>query len=56
MALVVICGQPCSGKTGIAEALATNFREQGSTVVVVDEPSLSLERNASYQGDSHGPS
>lgn len=53
MALVVISGQPCSGKTGVATVLADIFRERGSTVVVVDEPSLSLERNASYQGDSN---
>ncbi|KAG2489062.1 hypothetical protein HYH03_012498 [Edaphochlamys debaryana] len=50
MPLVVVCGQPCSGKTGIAAKLAARFAEAGVPVEVVDEQSLHLERNAAYTG------
>lgn len=49
MPLVVIAGLPCSGKTRIAQQLEAVFRERGLEVVIVDEPSLHLERNQSYK-------
>ncbi|KAG2438046.1 hypothetical protein HXX76_005658 [Chlamydomonas incerta] len=50
MPLVVVCGQPCSGKSTVAAKLVTLFQEAGLTVELVDEPSLHLERNAAYTG------
>lgn len=52
MALVVICGQPCSGKSTVAETLKARFLEKAAAVVVVDEPSLHLDKNVSYKGIS----
>jgi protein KTI12 len=50
MALVVICGQPCSGKSTTALCLAEALKESGSnqTVRVIDETSFHLDRNQSY--------
>lgn len=50
MALVVICGQPCSGKSTAALCLAEALKESGSnqTVRVIDETSFHLDRNQSY--------
>lgn len=50
MPLVVLCGQPCSGKSRIAAKLAEAFRALGHEVAVVDEPSLHLIRDQSYKG------
>ncbi|GLC51570.1 hypothetical protein PLESTB_000516700 [Pleodorina starrii] len=50
MPLVVICGQPCSGKSGIAARLLALFQGAGLPVELVDEPSLHLDRNAAYTG------
>jgi|UniRef100_A0A2N9J4Q6 protein KTI12 len=50
MALVVICGQPCSGKSTaslfIAEALKESDIKQ--TIRIIDESSFHLDRNQSY--------
>ncbi|XP_059446924.1 protein KTI12 homolog [Corylus avellana] len=50
MALVVICGQPCSGKSTAALFLAEVLKESESkqTVRIIDETSLHLDRNQSY--------
>ncbi|KAK1310264.1 hypothetical protein QJS10_CPA08g01237 [Acorus calamus] len=50
MALVVICGQPCSGKSTAATALADALAavDPKPTVRIVDESSLHLGRNPSY--------
>ncbi|KAI4328789.1 hypothetical protein L6164_021118 [Bauhinia variegata] len=50
MALVVICGQPCSGKSKAAMCLAEALKESDSKqqVRVIDEASLHLDRNESY--------
>ena len=50
MPLVVICGQPCSGKSTLAAKLVNLFQEAGLPVELVDELSLHLERNAAYTG------
>ncbi|GAX74904.1 hypothetical protein CEUSTIGMA_g2350.t1 [Chlamydomonas eustigma] len=49
MALLVVCGQPSCGKSGIVEKLAAAMRQLCLTVIVVDEPSLHLSRNDSYK-------
>ncbi len=49
MALVIICGHPCSGKSTIVAKLSLSFRDLGLDVVVVDEPSQNLVRDASYR-------
>lgn len=50
MALVVICGQPCSGKSTAAFCLAEALQavEPKPTVRIIDESSLHLGRNQSY--------
>lgn len=50
MALVVICGQPCSGKSTAASCLVEALQESESkpSVKIIDESSLHLNRNQSY--------
>lgn len=50
MALVVICGQPCSGKSTAAICLAEALKasESNLTVRIIDETSFHLNRNQSY--------
>jgi hypothetical protein len=52
MALVVMCGQPCSGKSEAAACLTAALRSSMAdiTVRVIDESSLHLGRNDSYKG------
>ncbi|KAG0466096.1 hypothetical protein HPP92_017676 [Vanilla planifolia] len=52
MALVVICGQPCSGKSTAALCLASALEatEPKPKVRIIDEFSLNLSRNRSYAG------
>lgn len=50
MALVVLSGQPCSGKSTVAAALKQLLTTKGLEVIIVDEPSLCLKRNNSYKG------
>ena len=55
MALVVICGVPCSCKSTAAAALAAQLTQSGSAPVVIDEPSLNLSRAASYSSEHPWP-
>ncbi|XP_074560867.1 protein KTI12 homolog [Curcuma longa] len=51
MALVVICGQPCSGKSTAAACLADAIQSADDpkpSVRIIDESSLHLGRNQSY--------
>lgn len=49
MALVVICGQPCSGKSKAALCLAEALKESESKQVrIIDEACFHLDRNQSY--------
>lgn len=50
MALVVICGQPCSGKSTAAACLAEALRDSESkpTVRIIDETLFHLDRDQSY--------
>lgn len=50
MPLVVLCGQPSSGKSTVAGQLAEAFKNKGYEVQIVDEPSFHLIRNEAYQG------
>ncbi|CAM6091146.1 unnamed protein product [Calypogeia fissa] len=53
MALVVMCGQPCSGKSTAAAALIAALGKSGGNktlkVSLIDEPSLGLSRNDSFR-------
>eukprot|EP00899_Mesostigma_viride_P010036 jgi/Mesvir1/19033/Mv12797-RA.1 len=51
MALVIVCGQPCSGKSTIVSQLCTVLKNAtpNRNVVVIDEPSLNLEKKTCYQ-------
>lgn len=50
MALVVICGQPCSGKSTAAACLADILKESETklSIRIIDETSFHLDRNQSY--------
>lgn len=50
MPLIVLSGQPCSGKSTVAATLQ-QLLQPSHPVHVVDEPSLHLERNAAYQSE-----
>ena len=51
MPLVIMSGQPCSGKSSLAAKLAASFRELNLETHVIDEPSLHLQRNTAYKGE-----
>ena len=51
MALVVLCGQPCSGKSTVAAALKQLLEQHGMDVIIIDEPGLGMTRNESYKGE-----
>jgi len=53
MPLIVLCGHPCSGKSGFAQRLRAALEALGKSVVLVDEPSLHLERNNSYKDSAN---
>lgn len=50
MALAVICGQPCSGKSTAAVCLADILKESETklSIRIIDETSFHLDRNQSY--------
>ena len=51
MALVVVSGQPSSGKSTASATLKDLLESKGLQVSVIDEPSLQLLRNTSYKGE-----
>lgn len=51
MALVIVSGQPCSGKSRASAKLKELLQTKGLQVSVIDEPSLQLLRNDSYKGE-----
>ena len=51
MALVVVSGQPSSGKSEASAELKKLLQAKGQEVYVIDEPSLQLLRNDSYKGE-----
>ena len=50
MPLLIVCGQPCSGKSTITQRLAEKIKSLGTEVVVIDERTIALDRNAAFQG------
>ncbi|KAJ7548516.1 hypothetical protein O6H91_07G014800 [Diphasiastrum complanatum] len=48
MALVLLCGQPCSGKSTAAACLVNALGDLAQ-IQVIDEPSLNLDRNQCYK-------
>jgi MinD superfamily P-loop ATPase len=50
MPLIVLSGQPCSGKSTVAAKLQ-QLLQPSHPVCIVDEPSLHLERNTAYQSE-----
>jgi tRNA uridine 5-carbamoylmethylation protein Kti12 len=52
MALIVICGHPCSGKSTVAQLLKKAIEASGAhTVVVLGEDSLNLTKPEAYKGE-----
>ncbi|KAI5054597.1 hypothetical protein GOP47_0029742 [Adiantum capillus-veneris] len=50
MALVVVCGQPCSGKSTAVSWLIQALNDTAISIKLISEPSLNLDRNTSYCG------
>lgn len=50
MALVIICGQPASGKSTFAEDLQKQVEQHGKECRVISEDSLGLPRDQAYRG------
>ena len=51
MALVIICGQPASGKSTFAEDLRKQVEQHGKECRVISEESLGLPRDQAYRGE-----
>lgn len=51
MPLIVLCGQPCSGKSTIAKELQRLAAEASpqTEVVLIDDDMLHLDRNSAYE-------
>lgn len=52
MPLIVLCGQPSSGKSSVTSLIEQQLQQQDKAVVVISEQSLHQERNLAYQGSS----
>ncbi len=50
MPLVMLCGQPSSGKSTLAARLAQLFEAAGHVPVLVGEAILNMEKNLAYAG------
>lgn len=50
MALIVVSGQPSSGKSTASARLKELLEARCLEVCIIDEPSLQLVRNKSYRG------
>lgn len=55
MALVVVSGQPSSGKSKASAELRDLLQDKGLDVTIIDEPTLQLVRNESYKGEHWQP-
>lgn len=51
MALIMMCGQPCSGKTTIARSLMSALEERGIAGVLVDDGVVPLPLAQAFAGD-----
>ncbi len=54
MALIMLCGQPCSGKTTIARSLMSALEERGIAGVLVDDGAVPLPIAQAFAGDCYG--
>ena len=50
MPLIILCGQPSSGKSTVASALERQLNQTQKEVVVISEQTLHQDRNAAYSG------
>ena len=50
MPLIILCGQPSSGKSTVASALERELTQSQKEVVVISEQTLHQDRNAAYSG------
>lgn len=50
MPLIILCGQPSSGKSTVARAIEKELKQLQKDVVVISEQTLRLDRNAAYSG------
>ena len=52
MALIIVCGPPCSGKSASAAQISSALTSANHPVCIVDEPGLNLTRSQSYASAS----
>jgi len=51
MALIMVCGKPCVGKTSFSKALQEHLLEQHAVqAVIINTESLGLQRSSAYAG------
>lgn len=48
MPLLIVCGHPCTGKTKVAETIATALRSRGAAVELLNEETLGIDRSTTY--------
>ena len=52
MALIIVCGPPCSGKSAAAAQICSALTPASQSLCIVDEPGLNLIRSHSYASES----
>lgn len=50
MPLIILCGQPSSGKSNVASKIEAQLKKQQKEVLVISEQTLYQDRNAAYTG------
>ena len=50
MPLIILCGQPSSGKSGVALAIQKQLCSTSREVTLISEQTLHQDRNAAYKG------
>lgn len=50
MPLIILCGQPSSGKSTVAAAIEHQLKQKQKDVIVISEQTLHQDRNAAYSG------
>lgn len=50
MPLVVLCGNPCSGKSSICRKIENECKNRGEQIDVLNDQILKLDRNEDYRG------
>lgn len=55
MPLVVLCGNPCSGKSTVAEMIQEECSKSGMKAEIISELSLQrVDKNECYRGELNG--